>query len=67
MTSGSSRVLPWLIYPTVGTLSVALFAGLQWAGASLIISTYVPVVATAALVAALESALAPSGVAAAER
>lgn len=57
MTVGSNRVLSWLIYPTVMTLAFALFALLQWAGASLIISTYVPVVATAALVAVLESAL----------
>ena len=56
MTSGSSRVLPWLVYPTVMTLVFALFALLQWVGASLIISTYVPVLATAALVTALESA-----------
>ena len=56
MTGGSSRVLPWLIYPAVMTLAFALFAVLQWAGVALIISTYVPVLATAALVTALESA-----------
>jgi sterol desaturase/sphingolipid hydroxylase (fatty acid hydroxylase superfamily) len=57
MTGASSRVLPWLIYPAVMTLAFALFALLEWNGASLIISTYIPVLATAALVTALESAL----------
>ena len=56
MTSGSSRVLPWLIYPAAMTFAFALYALLQWIGASLIVSTYVPVLATAALVTALESA-----------
>ena len=56
MTGGSSRVLAWLIYPVVMTLAFALFALLQWGGVSLIISTYVPVLVTAALVTALESA-----------
>jgi sterol desaturase/sphingolipid hydroxylase (fatty acid hydroxylase superfamily) len=56
MTDGSSRVFPWLIYPTVMTLAFALFSLLQWSRASLIVSTYVPVLATAALVTALESA-----------
>jgi len=57
MTNGSSRVLPWLIYPAVMTLAFALFALLQWGGASLVISTYVPVLATAGLVTVLEAAL----------
>src|SRR5437870_4543771 len=57
MTSGSNRLLPWLIYPTVMTLAFALFALLQAAGASLIISTYIPVLATAVLVTVLETAL----------
>jgi sterol desaturase/sphingolipid hydroxylase (fatty acid hydroxylase superfamily) len=56
MTSGPDRVLSCLIYPTVMTLAFGLFALLQWIGASLIISTYVPVLATAAAVTALESA-----------
>ena len=34
MTSGSSRVLSWLIYPTVMTLAFALFALLQSSGVS---------------------------------
>ena len=57
MTNRSSRVLSWLIYPTVMTIAFGLFALLQSSGASLIISTYVPVLATAALVAVLESSL----------
>ena len=56
MTTGSSRALSWLTYPGVMTLAFALFALLQWGGASLIIGTYVPVLVTAALVTALESA-----------
>src|SRR5262245_23137329 len=56
MTSIPSRVLPWLIYPAVMTLAFGLFALLQWSGAPLIISTYVPVLATAALVTMLEAA-----------
>ena len=56
MTRGSSSVLPWLIYPSVMTLAFALFALLQTGGASLIVSTYVPVLVTAVLVAAFESA-----------
>jgi len=56
MTNGSSRVLSRLIYPAAMTLAFGLFAALQWAGASLIISTYVPVLATAALVTLLEAA-----------
>lgn len=57
MTGGSGRVLPWLIYPAVMALAYSMFALLQRAGASLIFSTYVPVLATAGLVALLESAL----------
>jgi sterol desaturase/sphingolipid hydroxylase (fatty acid hydroxylase superfamily) len=56
MSSGSSSVLPRLIYPAVMTLAFALFALLQTGGVSLIVSTYVPVLVTAALVAAFESA-----------
>lgn len=57
MTGGSSRVLSWLLYPAIMTLAFALFAWFQSAGFSLIISTYVPVLTTAALVTALESAI----------
>ena len=56
MTSGTNRALSWLIYPSVMTLAFGLFAFLLWNGVSLIISTYVPVLATAALVTILESA-----------
>ena len=51
------RILSWLIYPATIAFAFALFAALQWAGVSLVISTYVPVLATAAIVAALESAI----------
>src|SRR5436190_16932235 len=57
MSGSSHRVLPWLIYPTMMTLAFAMFALLQRIGTSLIVSTYVPVLATAAFVTALESAL----------
>jgi sterol desaturase/sphingolipid hydroxylase (fatty acid hydroxylase superfamily) len=50
------RLLPWLIYPVVMTFAFGLYALLQWSGASLIVSTYVPVLATAALVTLLEAA-----------
>jgi sterol desaturase/sphingolipid hydroxylase (fatty acid hydroxylase superfamily) len=56
MTNGSSRALAGLTYPVVMTIAFALFALLQSRGVSLIISTYVPVLATAALVTLLESA-----------
>jgi sterol desaturase/sphingolipid hydroxylase (fatty acid hydroxylase superfamily) len=56
MTNGSSRALAGLTYPVVMTIAFALFALLQSRGVSLIISTYVPVLATAALVTVLESA-----------
>jgi sterol desaturase/sphingolipid hydroxylase (fatty acid hydroxylase superfamily) len=55
MAGGLSRALPWLPYPVTITSAFALFALLQLAGASLILSTYVPVVVTATLVAWLES------------
>ena len=54
MSSGSRGVLSWLIYPAAMALAFVLFALLQWSGASLIVSTYVPVLATAALVTWLE-------------
>ncbi|MCM3880831.1 MAG: sterol desaturase family protein [Vicinamibacterales bacterium] len=56
MTGALRRALPWLMYPSVMTLAFALFALLQLAGVSLIVSTYVPVLLTAALMTALESA-----------
>jgi sterol desaturase/sphingolipid hydroxylase (fatty acid hydroxylase superfamily) len=57
MTSPWQRTLPWLIYPSVMTFVFASFALLQRAGSSLIVSTYVPVLLTAALMTALESTL----------
>jgi ornithine lipid hydroxylase len=55
MTGWSHRLLPWLPYPLVITCAFALFAVLQRAGMPLVVSTYVPVLATAALVMALEA------------
>ena len=54
MTSRASGILPWLHYPVVMTLTFAGFALLQSVGASLIVSTYLPVVGAAALVTLLE-------------
>jgi len=49
-----SRLLAALAYPTVITLAFSLFALLQRMGAPLVVSTYVPVLLTAAAVTALE-------------
>ena len=57
MTNDPGRMLSWLIYPATIASAFALFAILQFAGVSLIFSTYVPVIATAVMVAALESAI----------
>jgi sterol desaturase/sphingolipid hydroxylase (fatty acid hydroxylase superfamily) len=50
----SSRWLAALAYPAVITLAFALFALLQTIGAPLVVSTYVPVLLTAAVVTTLE-------------
>ena len=55
MTAGMEKVAPWLIYPGVMILAFVQFALLQRQGASLIVSTYVPVLVTAALVTWLEA------------
>ena len=49
-----ARLLPYLHYPAVVTTTFALFAWLQSRGASLIVSTYVPVLLAAAMVTLLE-------------
>jgi sterol desaturase/sphingolipid hydroxylase (fatty acid hydroxylase superfamily) len=49
-----NRLLPWLHYPVVITTVFALYAWLQTMGASLLVSTYVPVVVGAVAVALLE-------------
>jgi sterol desaturase/sphingolipid hydroxylase (fatty acid hydroxylase superfamily) len=46
-----------LVYPTVMTFAFGTFALLQWLGASLILSTYLPVLATAGIVTLLEWAM----------
>jgi sterol desaturase/sphingolipid hydroxylase (fatty acid hydroxylase superfamily) len=50
----SARVLPYLYYPVVMTTTFALFAFLRSQGASLVISTYVPVLLAAVMVTILE-------------
>ena len=54
MRGGLARLLPWLHYPVVVTLTFSLFAALQSLGAGLVVSTYLPVVVAAALVTLLE-------------
>jgi ornithine lipid hydroxylase len=51
-----NRLLPWIHYPLVMTGVFAMFAWLQSMGATLIVSTYVPVLAAAAAVTLLELA-----------
>ncbi|MGB7217277.1 MAG: sterol desaturase family protein [Vicinamibacterales bacterium] len=51
------RMLPSWHYPAVMALALVAFAGLQRLGVSLVMSTYVPILLTAALVAGLEAAL----------
>ena len=46
--------LPWIPYPAVMILGFVLFAALLESGAPLVVSTYVPVLVTAALVTWLE-------------
>ena len=46
--------LPWIPYPAVMILGFVLFAALLGSGAPLVVSTYVPVLVTAALVTWLE-------------
>ena len=48
------RLLPWVHYPLVVTAVFAMFAWFQSQGASLILSTYVPVLVAAATVTLLE-------------
>ena len=55
MNGQPSPALSWLPYPATIALAFTLFAVLQFIGASLIVSTYVPVVVTATLVAWLEA------------
>jgi ornithine lipid hydroxylase len=53
-TVGNMRLLPSWHYPTVVIGAFALFAGLQINGAPLTVSTYVPIMVTAAVVAWME-------------
>ena len=54
---GAAHRAAWVIYPATMTAAYGLFAALQAAGAPLVVSTYVPILATAALVTALERVL----------
>jgi sterol desaturase/sphingolipid hydroxylase (fatty acid hydroxylase superfamily) len=49
-----SALAPWLHYPLVVAGAFGLFAGLQALGLSLVLSTYVPIIATALVVTLLE-------------
>jgi sterol desaturase/sphingolipid hydroxylase (fatty acid hydroxylase superfamily) len=48
------NLIPWLHYPVVVTTTFVLFACLRTLGASLVVSTYVPVLIAAGLVTLLE-------------
>jgi sterol desaturase/sphingolipid hydroxylase (fatty acid hydroxylase superfamily) len=52
--TGVARLLSYLHYPVVVTMTFVLFALLRKAGASLVVSTYVPVLIAAAAVTLLE-------------
>ena len=54
MTDRLGRLLPWLLYPVVVAGAFGLAALLQVRGTSLIVSTYVPILLTAGVVALLE-------------
>jgi sterol desaturase/sphingolipid hydroxylase (fatty acid hydroxylase superfamily) len=52
--SGAKRLLPWLHYPLVITAVFVVFAWMRFEGASLVLSTYVPIVTAAIAVTLLE-------------
>ncbi len=54
MTQSPGKLLPWLHYPVVMAGAFILFAVLQFDGATLIVSTYIPVLLAAAAVNWLE-------------
>ena len=54
MAAGRTTWLPFLHYPAVMTATFAVFALMRAAGASLVASTYIPVLLAAALVTLLE-------------
>ena len=54
MTAPRSGLAPYVIYPATMAGAYGLFALLQAAGASLVVSTYTPILLAAALVTALE-------------
>lgn len=54
MTAHRARLAPYVIYPAAMVGAYGLFALLRAAGATLVVSTYVPILLTAALVTGLE-------------
>jgi sterol desaturase/sphingolipid hydroxylase (fatty acid hydroxylase superfamily) len=48
------RVAPWIIYPAVMVSAYAMFAVLQTAGVSLVLSTYIPILISAAVITTIE-------------
>jgi sterol desaturase/sphingolipid hydroxylase (fatty acid hydroxylase superfamily) len=55
--AATSHGASWVIYPTTMIGVYTLFAGLQAAGASLVVSTYLPILMTAAVVTGFERVL----------
>jgi sterol desaturase/sphingolipid hydroxylase (fatty acid hydroxylase superfamily) len=49
-----ARVAPWVIYPAVMVSAYAMFAALQAAGVSLVLSTYIPILISAAVITTIE-------------
>jgi sterol desaturase/sphingolipid hydroxylase (fatty acid hydroxylase superfamily) len=48
------RAAPWIIYPTIMVSAYAMFAALQMAGVSLVLSTYIPILISAAAITTIE-------------
>jgi len=53
--ASQSHLIAWLHYPVVVTITFGLFASLQAVGAPLVVSTYLPVLFAAGVVALLEA------------
>lgn len=51
------RAAPSIIYPAIMVSAYAMFAGLQMAGVSLVLSTYIPILISAAVITTIERAL----------
>lgn len=55
--AASTRTAPWIIYPAVMVSAYAMFAALQMAGVSLVLSTYIPILISAAVITTIERVL----------